>query len=176
MHPPRGPRAQGRAQRVVPLQNFYLKCPDIETMAEVTENLDMEQVKPLIRNTLQNLENFNTALNLLKAGMELKDDIEPLAKLTLPTAIEFFASLGGLMKISGAALTAVKDMDINDAQAEAMSEVIQGIDLSKAGKVSMFGMVKKLNDPNVQEALGATFALLEVMGSLLQAYKKGGVN
>ncbi|MEE4243644.1 MAG: hypothetical protein V2I36_19445, partial [Desulfopila sp.] len=60
----------------------------IETITELSEGLDTDQIKPLIRNTLNNLENFNTALNMLKAGMELKDEIEPIAKLAYPMAIE----------------------------------------------------------------------------------------
>jgi uncharacterized protein YjgD (DUF1641 family) len=142
----------------------------LETVTEVSENLDMEQVKPLIRNTLSNLENFNTALNMLKAGMELKDDVEPLAKLSLPMFIEFFTQISGLMKVSGTALDSLKSMELNDEQAEAMSEVIRGINLSQANKVTMFGMVKKLNDPKIQQALGALFAFLESFGSLLEAH------
>jgi hypothetical protein len=126
----------------------------------------------LIRNTVSNLENFNTALTLMKSGMELKDEIEPLAKLSWPMFIEFFVSISGLMKVSGTALERVKDMDITSEQAEAMSDVIKNVDLSQTQKVTMFGLVKKLNDPQVQEALGAVFALLETFGSLLNAYKK----
>ena len=143
----------------------------LETVSEFTDNLDMDQVKPLIRNALSNLENFNTALTLMKAGMELKDEIEPLTKLSWPMFVEFFAGLNGLMTVSGAALGRVKDMGITEEQAEAMSKVIENVDLSKAQKVTMFGLVKKLNDPQVQEALGAVFALLETFGSLLNAYK-----
>lgn len=144
----------------------------IETIAEISENLDMDQVRPLIRNTLGNLENFNSALLMLKAGMELKDDIEPLAKLSLPVIVDFFTSISGLMKLSGTALQTVKGMDITEEQAEAMSKVLADIDLSKPNRVNMFGMVKKLNEPKVQEALGAAFTMLEVFGALLQAYRE----
>jgi len=144
----------------------------VETIAEVSENLDMEQVKPLIRNTLANLNNFNTGLSMLKAGMELKDDIEPLAKLSLPVIIDFFAGMTGLMKVSGTALESVENMQLSDEQAAAMSEVIRNIDLSKTKKVTMFGMIKKLNEPKIQEALGAAFAMLEVFGALLEAHRK----
>jgi uncharacterized protein YjgD (DUF1641 family) len=143
----------------------------LESISELTENLDMDQVKPLIRNTVSNLENFNTALTLMKSGMELKDEIEPLAKLSWPMFIEFFAGISGLMRVSGSALERVKDMDISKEQAEAMSEVIKNVDLSQTQKVTLFGLVKKLNDPKVQEALGAVFAMLETFGSLLNAYK-----
>jgi uncharacterized protein YjgD (DUF1641 family) len=144
----------------------------IETVAEISENLDMDQVRPLIRNTLGNLENFNSALLMMKAGMELKDDIEPLAKLSLPVIVDFFTSISGLMKLSGTALQTVKGMDITEEQAEAMGKVLEDLDLSKPNRVNMFGMVKKLNEPRVQEALGAAFTMLEVFGALLQAYRE----
>lgn len=142
----------------------------VETAAEVVEGLDTEQIRPLIRNVLSNLENFNTALNVFKAGIELKDDVEPLAKLSFPVFIEFFTQISGLMKVSGTALNSLKSMEINDEQAEAMNEVIRGINLSKANKVTIFGMVKKLNDPKIQQALGALFAFLESFGALLEAH------
>ncbi len=144
----------------------------VETIAELSENLDMDQVRPLIRNTLSNLENFNIGLNMLKASMELKDEIEPLAKLSMPMVLEFFTSISGLMRVGGSGLESLKEMDISPAQAEAMSRVIKEVDLSKSKRVGMVGMMKKLNDPKVQEALGAVFALLEVFGSLMQAYKE----
>ncbi len=146
----------------------------IEFVSEVGDGYDGEQVKALIRNTMANLENFNTALGMLKAGMELKDDIEPIAKLTLPKATEFFTEIGGLMKVTGAALESLKDMPCSDEQAQAMSDVIKSIDLSKSNKVGPLDAMKKLFDPKVQEALGATFTMLEVVGSMLEAYRNPG--
>ncbi len=143
----------------------------IELVSEVGEGYDGEQLKALIRNTMANLENFNTGLCMLKSGMELKDEIEPVAKLMVPRAIEFFTEIGGLMTVTGTALTSLKDMGCTTEQAEAMSEVIRGIDLSKSNKIGPVGALKKLTDPKVQEALGATFTMLEVIGSMLEAYR-----
>ncbi len=143
----------------------------IELMSEVGDGYDGEQLKALIRNTMANLENFNTGLGMLKAGMELKDDIEPIAKLVVPKTIDFFSEIGGMMKITGVALESLKDIQCTSEQAEAMSEVIRNIDLSKSNKIGPLGAFKKLNDPKVQEALGATFTMLEVIGSMLEAYR-----
>jgi uncharacterized protein YjgD (DUF1641 family) len=55
-----------------------------------------------------------------------------------------------------------------------MSEVIRNIDLSKSNKIGPIGAFMKLNDPKVQEALGATFTMLEVIGSMLEAYRNPG--
>jgi uncharacterized protein YjgD (DUF1641 family) len=146
----------------------------IELVSEVSEGYDAEQVKALIRNTMANLENFNTGLGMLKSGMGLKDEIEPIAKLMVPRAIDFFTEIGGLMKVSGTALESLKDMPCTPEQSEAMSEVIRSIDLSKSNKIGPIGAFMKLNDPKVQEALGATFSMLEVIGSMLEAYRNPG--
>ena len=143
----------------------------IEMFQEVEGQYSLDDVTALLRNTLGNLHHFNTAITMLKAGMELKDEIEPLAKLTLPQIIETFNELSGMLQVAGAGLTAVKKCAFSPAQAEAMSQVIASIDLSSAGKIGPIGAVKKLYDPNVQEALGVVFTLVEAIGALFQAYK-----
>ena len=142
-----------------------------ELMADMEGSFDLDEIAALLRNTLGNLHHFNTAITMLKAGMELKDEIEPLAKLTLPQIIETFNELSGMLQVAGAGLTAVKKCAFSPAQAEAMSQVIASIDLSSAGKIGPIGAVKKLYDPNVQEALGVVFTLVEAIGALFQAYK-----
>ncbi len=143
----------------------------IDLFNEVGDGFDPVQVKDLMRNTIGNLENFNTSLGMLKAGMEFKDELEPIAKQMLPMAVDFFTKMDGLMQLSGVALTAVKGIQVTPAQAEAMSEVISNIDLSKSNKVGPIMAVKKLYDPKVQEALGVTFTMLEAVGGMLQAYR-----
>ena len=146
----------------------------LETLNELEGLYDADETVALLRNTLGNVHNFNTALTMLKAGMELKDEIEPLAKLTVPGIIQFFNEIGGLVKIAGAALEAVKNFKCSDAQAEAMGAIIRGIDLSKSGKIGPVGAIKKLYDPKVQEALGLIFTLLEAAGGVSQAHRDNG--
>lgn len=143
----------------------------IEMFQEVEGQYSLDDVAALLRNTLGNLHHFNTAITMLKAGMELKDEIEPLAKLTLPQIIETFNQLSGVLQVAGAGFTALKGCAFTPAQAEAMCQVIATIDLSRAGKIGPIGAVKKLYDPNVQEALGVVFTLVEAIGALFQAYK-----
>lgn len=145
------------------------KLTDLMSDLEGTYNLD--DIAALLRNTLGNLHHFNTAITMLKAGMELKDEIEPLAKLTLPQIIETFNELSGVLQVAGAGFTALRGCAFSPAQAEAMCQVIATIDLSRAGKIGPIGAVKKLYDPNVQEALGVVFTLVEAIGALFQAYK-----
>ena len=65
----------------------------IDLFAELEDQIDLDEIAALLRNTLGNIHNFNTAITMLKAGMELKDEIEPIAKQVLPRAIDLFAEL-----------------------------------------------------------------------------------
>ena len=132
----------------------------------------MQEVTNLARNTLSNVHHFSTAISLLKAGMELKEEIEPIAKLTLPQIIEFFNQMGGVLKVAGTTLESLKGCAFSPEQAEAMCGVIKAIDLSQPNKLGPVGVVKKLYDPKVQEALGVIFTLLEAFGSMVQAHRQ----
>ncbi len=143
----------------------------IELFSEMDGQLDVEELATLIRNTLGNMHHFNTAITLLKSGMELKDEIEPIAKLTLPKIIEFFSEMSGMLTVGGAALESLKGCKFSPEQTEAMSSVIRSIDLSKPNRIGPVGMVKKLYDPKIQDALGVVFMMLEAMGSIVQAHR-----
>ncbi len=143
----------------------------IGLFAEMDGQVDVEEFATLIRNTLGNMHHFNTAITLLKSGMELKDEIEPIAKLTLPKIIDFIGEMGGMLTLAGAALESLKNCKFSPAQAEAMSSVIRSIDLSKPNRIGPVGALKKLYDPKIQEALGVVFTMLEAMGSLVQAHR-----
>lgn len=145
----------------------------IELFQDLEGQYSLDDVTALLRNTLGSLNHFNTAITMLRAGMELKDEIEPLAKLTLPKIIETFNELDGTLRVAGAGLEAAKSCAPSPAQAEAMIRVIADLDLSKAAKVGPLGAVRKLYDPNVQEALGLGFALIEALGALLRAWRDG---
>ncbi len=143
-----------------------------ELFAQLDGQYDADEIAALIRNTLDNVHHFNTALTLLKAGMELKDEIEPIAKLTLPRITEFFGEIGGVLKVAGTALESMKGFNCSQEQAEAISAVIRGIDLSKPNRIGPVGALKKLYDPRVQEALGVIFTMLEAVGSMVQAHRE----
>jgi hypothetical protein len=143
----------------------------IELFSEMDGQYDVEEIATLIRNTLGNVHHFNTAITLLKSGMELKDEIEPIAKLTLPKIIEFIGEMGGILTVAGTALESLKGCKFSPEQAEAMSDVIRAIDLSKPNRIGPVGALKKLYDPKIQDALGLVFMMLEAMGSMVQAYR-----
>lgn len=143
-----------------------------ELFADMDGQYDVEEIATLMRNTLGNIHHFNTAIGLLKAGMELKEEIEPIAKLTLPKVIDFIAEMGGVLTVAGAALESLKGCKFSPEQAEAMSKVIRSIDLSKPNRIGPVGALKKLYDPKIQEALGVVFMLLEAVGSMVQAHRE----
>jgi hypothetical protein len=143
----------------------------IDLVADLEDQIDLAEITALLRNSLANVRHFNTAITMLKAGMELKDEIEPIAKLTLPTMIEFFNEMEGVLAVAGSGLTAMKGCKCSPAQVLAMSEVIRNIDLSKPNRIGPVGALKKLYDPKVQEALGLVFTMLEAVGSLVQAHR-----
>lgn len=62
---------------------------------------------------------------------------------------------------------------MSDEQTEKMCEVIRNLDLSKPNKVGPMGAIKYLRDPKVQEAMGATFTVLQSMGQLLEISRQG---
>jgi uncharacterized protein YjgD (DUF1641 family) len=76
------------------------------------------------------------------------------------------------LKVIGTALESMKGLNCSPQQAEAMSAVIRGIDLSKSNKIGPVGALKKLYDPKVQEALGVIFTMLETVGALVQAHRE----
>lgn len=144
----------------------------IEFFAEMDGQIDANEIGALLRNTMTNMHHFNTAITLLKSAMELKEDIEPLAKEILPAIIDFFAEMGGMLTLTGTAFKTLKGCKISPEQAEAMGNVIRSLDLSKATRLGPVGAFKKLYDPKVQDALGVIFMVLEAMGSMVQAHRE----
>jgi uncharacterized protein YjgD (DUF1641 family) len=143
-----------------------------ELFAEMDGQYDVEEIATLMRNTLGNIHHFNTAISLLKSGMELKEEIEPIAKLTLPKVIDFIGEMGGMLTVAGAALESLKGCKFSPEQAEAMGNVIRSIDLSKPNRIGPVRALKKLYDPKIQEALGVVFTILEAVGSMIQAHRE----
>ena len=142
-----------------------------DLLAELEGQYDLDEITTLLRNSLNNVEHFNTAINMLKAGMELKNEIEPMAKVTLPKIIDFFTEMGGLLKVAGTALETLKGCTFSPEQADAMCNVIRSIDFSKSNKIGPVAVIKKLYEPKTQEALGIIFTLLDAVGALAQAHR-----
>ena len=67
----------------------------VSFLSDVEGQYSNEELANLIKNMLTNIGNLNSLLDMLKAGMELKDDLGPVSKHTLPKVTEFMAELDG---------------------------------------------------------------------------------
>lgn len=65
----------------------------VEFFAELDGQFDADALTVLIRNTLTNLDNINEGINLLKMGVELRDEMIPVAQLAYPKVLKFLSAL-----------------------------------------------------------------------------------
>ncbi len=65
----------------------------IEFFHEIDGQFSVESLEVLFRRTLTNLDSLNEGLNLLKLGVELRDDMIPVAQLAYPKMLKFLNSL-----------------------------------------------------------------------------------
>jgi len=208
----------------------------IEFFDDLEGDFHIDELTVLLRKTLTNLDTMGEGLDMLKAGVELRDDLVPILKLMYPRALRFLNSLhegefqaeklgdllhtvlinihtlsdllnmiqpmtelvkevgvlmketdvingmniwldglqqgNGLMKLAGTSVTFLRRLDCNETQIDEICQAINGLDLTQIKPVGPLGMIKKVNDPKVQEAFGFFFMLLQTVGTCLQAYQK----
>lgn len=60
---------------------------------EIDGQFSVESLEVLFRRTVTNLDSLNEGLNLLKMGVELRDDMIPVAQLAYPKILKFLNSL-----------------------------------------------------------------------------------
>lgn len=65
----------------------------LEFFHEIDGQFSVEALEVLFRRTLTNLDSLNEGLNLLKLGVELRDDMIPVAQLAYPKVLKFLNSL-----------------------------------------------------------------------------------
>jgi len=65
----------------------------IDFFHEIDGQFSVESLEVLFRRTLTNLDSLNEGLNLLKLGVELRDDMIPVAQLAYPKVLKFLNSL-----------------------------------------------------------------------------------
>lgn len=147
----------------------------IRFFAELEGQLTLDDVVALLRNLLTAVPALNESLGFLKSGMELKDDLIPVAQILYPKVIKLFNQLqlaidksNGVVKVAGAAASSAMDFTLTDVQAEAISNLIKDLDFNNIKPVSPIGAVKQLMNPDVQKSLGAVFMMLQAMGACVQ--------
>ncbi|BHH85672.1 DUF1641 domain-containing protein [Desulforhopalus sp. 52FAK] len=212
--------------------------PDsVQFFTELDADFHIDELVVLLRKALTNLDTMGEGLDMLKAGVELRDDMVPILQLMYPRVLRFLNSLyegefqaeelgdllhtvlinihtlsdllnmiqpmtelvkevgvvmketdvisginiwldglqqgNGMMKLAGLIITALKRIDFNEAQIDEICQVINNTELTQIQPIGPLGMIKQLNDPKVQEALGFMFMTLQVIGSCLQAFENG---
>ncbi len=65
----------------------------VDFFHEIDGQFSVESLEVLFRRTLTNLDSLNEGLNLLKLGVELRDDMIPVAQLAYPKILKFLNSL-----------------------------------------------------------------------------------
>lgn len=212
--------------------------PDsIQFFTELDADFHIDELVVLLRKALTNLDTMGEGIDMLKAGVELRDDMVPVLQLMYPRVLRFLNSLyegefqaeelgdllhtvlinihtlsdllnmiqpmtelvkevgvvmketdvinginvwldglqhgNGMIKLAGIIITAMKKIDFNDTQIDEICQVINDTKLNQVQPVGILGIVKQMNDPKVQEALGFLFMTLQVIGSCLQAFENG---
>ncbi len=143
-----------------------------DCLSDLDQEHRREDLVHFMRNMVLNVETLNSLLTTVKGAMELKNEMEPIAKLTLPKFIDFISEMSGMLTVAGAAVDVFKGFKISPEQAEAMSNVIRSINLSTPNRIGPVGALKKLYDPKVQETLGVMFIILEAVGAMAQAHRE----
>lgn len=200
---------------------------------ELDESFNPDEFAVLVNKTLSSIGSINEALDMLRAGLELRDDMIPVAQLSYPKVVKFLNALhegefqaeklgellhtlllnihtfsdlmnmlspmtelvkefevamrqtdvlsnmnrwldslqqgNGLVKFAAMTAGVAKDIKITDEQFDQICESLSTINLAKAEPVGPIGMIKQLNDPKFQQAMGATFMLVNALGGCVQA-------
>lgn len=136
-----------------------------------------EKLGDLFHTLLMNTQTLGDLLNIIKPFTELVKEVGVILQQTsiLPninTWLHGLQTTSPVMNLLETATGAIRQLDLTEEKVTQMCEVVRGTDFGKVEPLSAFGMVKKLNDPQVQESLGFMFALLQVMGGCLQVVEK----
>ncbi len=151
----------------------------IKFCAELEGIVTVDDVVSLLRNLITAVPALNESVNYLKAGIELTDDLMPIAQIVYPKVLKILHDIqtgiensSGLIKVAGSAANSAMKISLTDTQAEEISRVIENIDFSNIKPVSPIGAVKQLLNKDVQQSLGAAFMVLQAMGACVQAIQK----
>lgn len=217
------------------MRQIYPKS--IQFFADLEGDFHIDELIILLRKTLINLDTIGEGMDMLRAGVELRDEMVPILKLMYPRLLRFLNALhegefqaeklgdllhtvllnihtlsdllnmiqpmtefvkeigvlmketdiingmniwldgwqqgNGFVKLAGTIITSMKKMECSEQQIDEICEVIRSLDFTDVKPVGPLGMIKQINDPKVQEALGFLFMMLQAVGTCLQAYQRG---
>ena len=136
-----------------------------------------EKVGDLLHMILINVHTLSDLLNMVQPMTEFIKEFTAVMKgsdimNSINLWLDSLQQSSGLIKVAGTSWSQLKRLDYNEKQVEEICNAISGMDFTKAEPVGPFTMLKKLNDPKVQSALGFMFMLLQTMGTVVLAYQK----
>ncbi len=208
----------------------------IQFFTELDTDFHINELIVLLRKALTNLDTMGEGLDMLRATVELRDDMVPIMKLIYPRLLRFLNSLyegefqaedlgdllhtvlinihtlsdllnmiqpmtelvkevgvvlketdainavnvwldglqqgNGLMKLTGVIITALKRIDYTETQIDEICRILNNIEIRTVKPVGPLGIIKQLNDPEIQKTIGFLFMMLQAIGSCLQAFQK----
>ncbi len=139
-----------------------------------------EKVGDLLHTILINIHTLSDLLNIIQPVTELIKELGVLVKETdviggVNIWLDGLQKGGGLLKLSGVIVAFIKKIECDESQVEHICRTINDLDFSTVKPVGPIGIIKQINDPQVQEALGFIFTLLQAVGSCMQGCRaKGG--
>ena len=171
----------------------------LEEMACVEDDFDLDDVADLARKLLRNTRRFSEMLDLMSSAHDFLADATPLGKDVFVSVVEMLDTIerkGGFefarqgMRMveqvlenfspEDAALLADNIVTIlNTTKSMTQPDVLGMVNTSlqvvrdeEPEPMSVWGLVKAINDPQVQQALGLTIAMLRQFPSALGAGRK----
>jgi len=147
----------------------------INYFAELEGQVTLDDVTALVQNLITAVPAINEGLGFLKSGMELKDELIPIAQILYPKVIKLFHELqlaiersNGLITVAGTVANNAMNFTLTDTQATQINKIIEGLDFNSIQPVSPIGAVRQLMNPDVQKSLGAVFMMLHAVGACVQ--------
>ncbi len=210
----------------------------VQFLTDVESEFHIDELAILMRKAITNLDTMGEGLDMLKAGVEFRDEMAPVLRLMYPKIVRFLNSLhegefqaeklgdllhtvllnihtlsdllnmiqpftelvkevgvlmketdiingmniwldslqqeSGLVRLAGTSMAALRKLDCSEEQVNEICRAIENLDLSSAEPVGLMGMVKQMNDPQVKEAIGFIFMILQTIGACLHACRMNG--
>lgn len=101
----------------------------VNFLTDIEDEYTNEKAIHLAKNVLNSLDQLNEMVDTLKAGVELKNDMIPIAKQVYPSTIGFFNELEGEFHVDEMTILLRKVLTNLDSLGEAMDMLKAGVEL-----------------------------------------------
>lgn len=101
----------------------------VNFLTDIEDEYTNEKAVHLAKNVLTSLDDLNELMDTLKAGVELKNDMVPIAKVVYPSTVGFFKELEGEFHVDEMTILLRKVLTNLDSLGEAMDMLKAGVDL-----------------------------------------------